>query len=750
MFLPVPRMKSLSRNFLLSVGITSISITLLGSIAAFVAYRNDLAARQMTHLREYVEQRQRNVSRRFGSIAGIQQAARTKLTADMDRLSDADIDRLIERDYPRQADGTRRSRPEAFDGVVEPNGDIISGIGAFLSPGLIPADEKRAMVAAFHVVHHFGVGVQSSYDNFYFVTPNNRVVLFAPNRPDRLLFYRKTAPASLDFSREEMMTMIGPAKNPLGRTRCTSLQRLIQDPEGRRLATACLTPVTYKGRFVGAFGSSLQMGNYMPAAVGAQIEDVTSLLVRGEGSVIAYPGQQPGEPASTETLTKVERDFHVRELMRRIQAKKQDSGVIGSHSGRNIVGFAHIPEPDWWVLLAYSEADVRDKAFRSASWILVLGLAASLLQTALIVWLARRTIALPLRRLTDTRQTDALPPDLLRRRDEIGALGRALGDERAKTQALLTSLEERVVARTAELRRASSEKDRFLANMSHELRTPLNGVIAVSETLAQLQRSRRGKEMAHLIVQSSRLLEHVLSDILDVSRLDAGRIVPGQRGLRAGEGAGAHRRAPPGRGGVQAAGPAVERRPGGGRRLRRRSRATDAGGLQPPLQRGQVHRARRGSAACGVRRRTPAPHGSGHRHRLRSGDRRGASSSVSSRPIPPSAAASAAAAWGWPSAARWWTPWAVRSALRRRPASAPPSWWTSPSRGRLTQRPAPTRARTLTRPPYRARASCWRRITPRTRRSWSSSSKPQACASPPSTTGVRLSRCSIRGPSTSC
>ncbi len=518
-------MKSLSRSFLLGVGITSVSITLLGSLAAFFVFRDDLARRQVRHLREYAEQRHTNVARRFLALAAIQHAAVDELGRAMDRLTPAQVDRQIDLDYPLRADGTRRSRPEDFDGVVKPDGDQVAGMGAFLAHGdAMPAEEKKALAAAYHVVHHFGVGVHSSYDNFYFATPNTRVVLFAPDRPDRLLYYRRDAPASLDVSREEMMRMISPALNPSRETRCTSLQRLIQDLKGLRLATACLTPVYHRGRYIGGLGSSLDMKSYMDSAISTGLSGSTSLLVRGHGDVLAFPGYKPGDPVSPQAVAQVERRFQIPALMRAIHATRSEMGVTHTPDGRHIVAFAHIPGPDWWLVMAYPEAEVQASALRSAWWVLAIGLLASVLQTALLVAFARRTLAEPLRKLAHVDRQAPLPADILARPDELGELARRLEQERSRSQRILTSLEDRVAERTKELERASTEKDRFLANMSHELRTPLNGVIAVSESLAGLQRSKRAKEMAHLIVSSSRLLEHVLSDVLDFARLEAGEV----------------------------------------------------------------------------------------------------------------------------------------------------------------------------------------------------------------------------------
>ncbi|ODT88732.1 GAF domain-containing hybrid sensor histidine kinase/response regulator [Phenylobacterium sp. SCN 70-31] len=71
---------------------------------------------------------------------------------------------------------------------------------------------------------------------------------------------------------------------------------------------------------------------------------------------------------------------------------------------------------------------------------------------------------------------------------------------------------------------ASEAKSRFLANMSHEIRTPLNGVTTVAVLLAESGLQGRQKEMAQLIVDSSRALERLLNDILDLAKVESGRL----------------------------------------------------------------------------------------------------------------------------------------------------------------------------------------------------------------------------------
>ncbi|HEX3408536.1 MAG TPA: ATP-binding protein, partial [Caulobacteraceae bacterium] len=71
---------------------------------------------------------------------------------------------------------------------------------------------------------------------------------------------------------------------------------------------------------------------------------------------------------------------------------------------------------------------------------------------------------------------------------------------------------------------ASRSKSEFLANMSHEIRTPLNGVVAVADMLAVSGLPEREQKMAQIIRSSGQSLERLLSDVLDLARVEAGQL----------------------------------------------------------------------------------------------------------------------------------------------------------------------------------------------------------------------------------
>jgi PAS domain S-box-containing protein len=106
-------------------------------------------------------------------------------------------------------------------------------------------------------------------------------------------------------------------------------------------------------------------------------------------------------------------------------------------------------------------------------------------------------------------------------RDEAGAPERVVGVLRNVTQHKqdqIAVVHARVAAETAN--RAKSE---FLANMSHEIRTPLNGVMGVAGALARTELADDQRQMVDLIESSAQTLERLLSDILDLARIEAGR-----------------------------------------------------------------------------------------------------------------------------------------------------------------------------------------------------------------------------------
>jgi len=137
---------------------------------------------------------------------------------------------------------------------------------------------------------------------------------------------------------------------------------------------------------------------------------------------------------------------------------------------------------------------------------------------------------------SDERVTDGTELDVIR--NSFNALIARIDRDRGQLAALNASLEQKVAERTAQLARATERaekarelaeaanlaKSQFVANMSHEVRTPINGVLGMNGLLLDTTLDHAQREYAMTVQRSAKALLRIVDDILDISKLDAGKI----------------------------------------------------------------------------------------------------------------------------------------------------------------------------------------------------------------------------------
>jgi signal transduction histidine kinase len=114
--------------------------------------------------------------------------------------------------------------------------------------------------------------------------------------------------------------------------------------------------------------------------------------------------------------------------------------------------------------------------------------------------------------------------------DELSNLGRSINgmiEALERSQVKLLKIEKELRQNRDQLAYISKAKSEFLATMSHELRTPLNSILGFSELLKQGIYGKLNEKQEHYVdnvITSSKFLLDLINDILDLSKVEAGKI----------------------------------------------------------------------------------------------------------------------------------------------------------------------------------------------------------------------------------
>jgi len=195
-------------------------------------------------------------------------------------------------------------------------------------------------------------------------------------------------------------------------------------------------------------------------------------------------------------------------------------------NGNMIAGYTVVPETGWGVMVPQPLAELHRHGGQVAELAIIVAVV-SLAAAAFMSWLIASYLTRPVRQLAHTAEAILAGNEVVSAPafrgwvpQEIQSLGRTFNT-------MLVDLRRKNAEATRALRdaqTASLAKTQFLANMSHEIRTPLNGVVGMIELLRLSDLSAEQQRYVDAATQSSQALLRLIDDILDVSKIEAGKL----------------------------------------------------------------------------------------------------------------------------------------------------------------------------------------------------------------------------------
>lgn len=251
-----------------------------------------------------------------------------------------------------------------------------------------------------------------------------------------------------------------------------------------------------------------------------------TVLISRNGTYIVHPQK---ENILNQTIFSLADSLKNEEM--NILAKKMLAGEFGMmeiasnsmNNNNSFVFYTPLPKEGWSIGLVINKSDIfieLNKINRAVVTTILFSLVLMFILCMLIV----SSLTKPLRLISESAREiakgnfDAQLPEI------------KTGDEMEELHNSFQLMQEHIATHIEQLRQAKEKaekldqlKSAFLANMSHEIRTPLNAIVGFSELLMQADNTDEDRTMfMNIISENNKLLLQLISDILDLSKMEAG------------------------------------------------------------------------------------------------------------------------------------------------------------------------------------------------------------------------------------
>ncbi len=487
---------SLARATLLQMGIRIAVVIALGTLFSYLHLFETLRDQSLVQLeRSVVERAQREESifvLAEDNHAFLKQALQERIQA----LSPEEVRTRFDSLFVHLPDGTVRNRPEGFDGTKM--------AGLFVPRGVsVDEDLRRRILASYDVITRYAPAFHTRFTDTFIVLPEGPMILYWPDGPT----YCQDAKPTDSIISQEFFPLTLPENNP---KRKTAWSGVYEDSITHKRMVTVTTPLDVEGRHVASIGHDVFLEELVARTTHDRLPGAYNVIFREDGRLIAHPPEMQKDNPIFESI------------FQRVKNRRPGQSVLELPESGEYLAVARLRGPNWTFVTVLPESVVAKPALQSARYVLVFGLASLVLELAIMFWVLRKQISLPLMAFTHASDRVAAGDFKVeldtRRQDELGQLAQAFhfmadGIQR-REEALRKAnegLEQRVDERTRELKELHRQLVRLarqagraevatsvLHNVGNVLNSVHTSAILARERLVGLQVEDVG-HLAHLL-----------------------------------------------------------------------------------------------------------------------------------------------------------------------------------------------------------------------------------------------------------